>query len=170
VGSTAGVTLLISLAIVLAGPEAWAADAHALDGDDIILDGVDYRISAIDAPEDGQICQDAVDKAYDCSAKAIAALNSVLANRVIKCTPLKADGKRFIGNCTADVLDVGTEMVRAGWALVRPDFLSKEAATQLCAVEAEAAASKRGLWQGEFEIPYFVKGGHKKTREQVSCP
>jgi endonuclease YncB( thermonuclease family) len=60
-------------------------------------------------------------------------------------------------------------MVRRGWALVRPDFLVPERAAKLCAIEAEARAQKSGAWAGSFELPYFQKGGQKKTREQVSC-
>ena len=39
---------------------------------------------------------------------------------------------------------------------------------ELCAIEAEARASKRGMWAGEFELPYHREGG-PKPREKVTC-
>jgi endonuclease YncB( thermonuclease family) len=85
---------------------------------------------------------------------------------------VKPDGKkRFIGKCTTPGLDIEMELVRSGWALVRSDFITDSARLQaLCAVEAEARARKRGLWQGTFELPYIRKGGIRKSREEISCP
>jgi hypothetical protein len=63
------------------------------------------------------------------------------------------------------------QMLRSGWAFVRPDFLSAERAARLCAIEAEARLAKRGMWAGRWhERPYFRKGGTNKTLVEISCP
>jgi endonuclease YncB( thermonuclease family) len=145
---------------------------YAYDGDDIMIEGQDYRLEAVDAVEDYQRCEDADGLTYHCGAAAKVALQAILGGRDVQCTKTgRKHGKRLIANCRAGDLDVEAEIVRVGWAHVRPDFIPRKAAriTELCAIEAEARDSKRGMWAGKFELPYCRKGG-KKPREQVTCP
>ena len=147
------------------------AEPIALDGDDIIINGQDYRLEGVDAFEGNQVCRTTDGQAELCGDRASAALAAILAERQVTCTPTgKRHRKRLIANCTAAGLDVEAELVRSGWAFVRPDFLSPARAAELCAVEAEAKARKAGGWAGEFELPYFQKGGRRKSRDEVSCP
>lgn len=161
---------IISIAALLTAEFPAAAEAIALDGDDLIIDGQDYRLEGIDAFEGSQGCQSASGQIHRCGEEAKAALAGVINGRSVACIPTgKRHRNRLIANCTAGDLDIEAEMVRSGWAFVRPDFLSVEDAAQLCAIEAEARARKAGAWAGNFELPYFQKGGQRKTREQVSC-
>lgn len=146
-----------------------SAEPVALDGDDIIIDGQDYRLEGVDAFEGNQVCEIA-QRVWRCGDQAKAALAAIIEGRTVACIPTgKRHRNRLIANCTADGLDVEAEMVRRGWVVVRPDFLSRERAAQLCAIEAEAREQKAGAWAGSFELPYFQKGGRRKTRDQVSC-
>jgi endonuclease YncB( thermonuclease family) len=155
-------------AILSATPTS--AEPSALDGDDIIIDGQDYRLEGVDAFEGSQVCEIVQGQVSPCGDQARAALAAIISGRTVICSPTgKRHRDRLIANCTADGLDIEAEMVRRGWVLVRPDFLSPKRAAQLCAIEAEARAQKVGAWAGSFELPYFQKGGQRKSREQVSC-
>jgi endonuclease YncB( thermonuclease family) len=167
----------IALGVVACDP-AWA-DVYALDGDDICIGGQGngctggqhYRLHGVDAFEAGQSCIEANGNPYGCGAEAKGALNAIIAERPVWCVPVEMKGRRWIGNCNAGDLDVEVEMLRSGWAFVRPDFLSAERAARLCAIEAEARLAKRGMWAGRWhERPYFRKGGTNKTLVEISCP
>jgi endonuclease YncB( thermonuclease family) len=147
------------------------AEPLALDGDDIIINGQDYRLEGVDALEGDQSCHSAGGQIYRCGEQARQALAAIMAGRPVTCVPTgKRHRDRLIANCTAGTLDVEEEIVRRGWAVVRPDFISGDESARLCAIEAEARARKAGAWAGSFELPYFQKGGRRKTRDQVSCP
>ena len=166
---------LLWYAFIAAGlcviPFATMAESLALDGDDIIIDGQDYRLEGVDAFEGDQVCQAPQGQVSRCGDEARAALAAILAGKTLTCVPTgKRHRNRLIANCTAGTLDVQAELVRSGWAFVRPDFLSPARAAALCAVEAEAKARNAGAWAGEFELPYFQKGGRRKSRDEVSCP
>ena len=130
-----GSPLLAALvaAVTVPASNAWAS-ARALDGDDVLLDGQDYRIMAVDTPEPGQVCKDGSGVDYDCGAKAKAALESILVGRSVRCVSIKRDRKRAIANCLVGDLDVATALVRSGWGLVRRDFIA-DSATAREAVE-----------------------------------
>ncbi len=151
---------------------AWQASAEtaAFDGDDIIIDGQDYRLEGVDAFEGNQTCEIAHGQPSPCGDRAKRALAAIIEGRTVICIPTgKRHGDRLIANCTTEGLDIEAELVRRGWAFVRPDFISSDRAAHLCAIEAEARAQKAGAWEGNFELPYFQKGGRRKSREQVSC-
>ena len=177
-------TAIVAAGIAIAALSALAAssaraEAYALDGDDICIDGVgkqctggeDYRLHGVDAFEARQSCKDANGRPYGCGAEARKALAAIIAGRPVSCIRVKRDRDRWIGNCAAGDIDVEAELVRAGWAFVRPDFIEGEREAQLCAIEAEARAAKRGMWAGSWDQrPYFWKGGKRKTLAQMSCP
>ncbi len=169
--SVAASGILSVSALLMAVPLPAAAEAIALDGDDIIIEGQDYRLEGVDAFEANQICENLQGQVSPCGDQAKAALAAIIDGRSLACVPTgKRHRGRLIANCTAGGLDIEAEMVRSGWAFVRPDFISPQEAARLCAIEAEARAQKAGAWAGRFELPYFQKGGRRKTREQVSCP
>ena len=147
------------------------AEPLALDGDDIIIDGQDYRLEGVDAFEGSQTCRTALGQAQTCGEQARSALAAILAGRPVTCVPTgKRHRNRLIANCTAGGLDIEAEIIRSGWAVVRPDFLSAARAQELCVLEDDAKARKAGAWAGAFELPYFQKGGRRKSRDEVSCP
>lgn len=60
--------------------------------------------------------------------------------------------KRIVAICRIGKLDLGAEMVRAGWALAfvrySSDYVAQESAARL---------AKRGLWAGTFQPPWEVR-------------
>ena len=148
-----------------------SADVVVHDGDDIIIDGRGFRLERVDAFELGQKCSNSQGSLYDCGARAKAALKSILRRPNVKCVARgKKSGKVLIANCLAGGQNVEEVLIRSGWALVRPDLISnKKDLRRLCAIEAEAAAQKRGAWSGKFDLPYYFRGGSKETRAHVSC-
>jgi endonuclease YncB( thermonuclease family) len=175
---------VITAAVIAAGVGAWGidpawADVYAIDGDDICIGGQGkkctggqhYRLQGVDAFEAGQSCIWANGGPYECGAEAKRALNATISGATVWCVPVEKSDRRWIGNCNAGDLDVEVEMVRSGWVFVRPDFLSAERASRLCAIEAEARLAKRGMWAGSWQLrPYFRKGGTRKTLVEISCP
>jgi endonuclease YncB( thermonuclease family) len=158
-------------AIALAGPATSQSlnGATAHDGDDIILNGTDFRLQAIDALEKDQTCEDRTGAAVPCGRIAKAELDAILKGKQVECKPSgQRDGNRVIGQCFASGVSVEHEIVRRGWAFVRPDF-AKERTAELCQIERTAAASSLGAWALKFERPYFFKGGKKKTLQQIAC-
>jgi endonuclease YncB( thermonuclease family) len=161
------VFLPIALAATAIAQSLNGATAH--DGDDIILNGTDFRLQAIDALEEEQLCTSKTGATVPCGIMAKAELDAILRGKLVECTPIgQRDGKRSIGQCFASGVSVEHEMVQRGWAFVRPDF-AKERTTELCQIERTAAASSLGAWALSFERPYFFKGGKKKTLQQIAC-
>lgn len=143
--------------------------AVADDGDDIILAGTDYRLQGIDAFEETQDCTDKNRSVVQCGKIAKAELAAIIRGQVVDCRPTgKRSGRRTVARCFAGGVNVEEEMVRRGWAFVRPDF-AKERTSALCQLERTSAASQRGAWALDFQRPYFVKGGRNKTLKQIAC-
>lgn len=165
--------LLAFVGLAVAPPSLTSAQslngATAQDGDDVILNGTDFRLQAIDALEKEQSCTDKTGASVPCGRIAKAELDAILKGKQVECKPSgQRDGNRVIGQCFASGVSVEHEMVRKGWAFVRPDF-AKERTAELCQIERTAAASNLGAWALKFERPYFFKGGKKKTFQQIAC-
>jgi len=165
-----GVHLLVaSLAFVVVF--SWAAndpvlartltgEAHVIDGDTLVVQGVRLRLEGIDAPESGQTCEDQRTKhVIHCGALASEALKRLIANQPVTCHLLRQDRYgRHIARCHVSGrmggnLPVGQDlsagMVMIGWAVAymaksRPDL-----------EVAEQSAKERGLgiWATHFERP-----------------
>lgn len=171
-----GGVVLIALAALLVCPllaigvNAFA-DTVVKDGDDIIVDGQDYRFVTADAFEPDQTCKDDKGADYDCGARAKTALEEIIGDKSVRCFPAKPDGNRLIARCLAGDVDLEAALVRAGWAFARRDFRphDPERFAELCGIEKEAHEAKRGAWGGRFDIPYVWKGGRRKIGD-VTCP
>ncbi|MCC6890249.1 MAG: thermonuclease family protein [Hyphomicrobiales bacterium] len=130
--------------------EPVTGSARVIDGDSIEVAGVRIRLFGIDAPERDQGCRDADDVPYACGRLAIDALRGIIAGRSITCTPIEVDQyNRDVAVCTADDIDIGEALVRAGHAL---DY-SRHSRGRYAAAEREARDARRGLWAGWFERP-----------------
>ena len=139
----------------------------AIDGDDLSINGVRYRLVGIDAFELDQTCKDRSEKPVQCGKLAQEALSKLL-DYSVSCTPLKKDGDRQIARCSKGDVDLQEAMVRKGWAFVRPDFAGDQTKV-LCAMEEQARTKMQGAWDLSFEFPYFHKNGATKTAKQVTC-
>jgi endonuclease YncB( thermonuclease family) len=124
--------------------ELVAGTATVVDGDTIMIGTTRIRLEGIDAPEGAQTCTSATGATYPCGLAATRALDSLVANIEVRCEHRGNDKYgRMLGVCFAGDRDINAEMVRSGhaWAFVRYS-------TAYAAVEAEAKAAARGIWQG----------------------
>ncbi|MEN0002291.1 MAG: thermonuclease family protein, partial [Pseudomonadota bacterium] len=121
--------------------------AVAVDGDSLRIDGRDIRLRGIDAPEFGQVCQDAQGADYNCGDRARRALSRLIGQGTIRCESAQLDRfGRTLALCFAggEGPSINEMMVRQGWAVDYGDFPG---------VEQNARNDKRGLWAGRFETP-----------------
>jgi endonuclease YncB( thermonuclease family) len=140
-------------------PRGAAGTGRVFNGDTIRIEGRTFRLWGIDAPELIQACQ--LDgRNYACGREAAAYLRTLLAPDSgsgagapppqVVCEPRVADQfGRPAAVCRLGDMDLGAEMVRAGWALAFEPH-----GTDYAPEEAEARAALRGLWAGSFEAPW----------------
>lgn len=138
-----------------------AGTARVVDGDTLRIDGRTFRLWGIDAPELVQGCR--LDgRNYACGREAAAHLRrlvsagavpgeaAALGAPTVVCLPRSSDAMgRPAALCRLGDMDLGAEMVRAGWALV---FAAH--GTDYEPEEAEAREAQRGLWAGTFDMPW----------------
>jgi len=131
--------------------EVLKGSAAALDGRTIAIAGMQIRLLDIDAPDRNQPCRDTAGVEYRCGERAEAALAEILDGGPLACDWAQRDLQgRKLARCTLGETDVGRRMVELGWAV--PDRDCKCETYREAATRAEAA--HRGLWQGEFEMPW----------------
>jgi endonuclease YncB( thermonuclease family) len=159
-----GVTVLAVLALLIL--ERWAP-RDSLEGEYAVIDGDslrhaagEIRLEGIDAPELGQECRDGDGASYLCGRRARDHLSSLVAGRTVVCALRDVDRyHRRLARCAAEGLDLGREMVAAGWAVPYGDgTLAYDAA------EAEARRTRRGLWAGTFDPPKDWRRRHARPR------
>ncbi len=152
----------ILVLLLLAG---CAPDPSAIDGDTLRLvdnSTINTRLFGIDAPEIMQDCQRADGSFYQCGREAKAYLVSLIKGHEIKCHHQVMDKYgRSVAICYAYQsgvgIDISAAMVRAGWAVAYTHYTVK-----YLPQEIEAKAAKRGLWQGEFMVPFEWRTAHKR--------
>lgn len=132
-----------ALALTLRAPEV-AGAMRVVDGDTLEQDRRRIRLTGLDAPEMGQVCERPAGS-YRCGAEARAALRDILGDRPATCRLSGLDRYgRDLGRCRTESGDVGAELVRRGWAVSEGAYAAEEAG---------ARARGAGLWAGPFERP-----------------
>ena len=123
-----------------------AGEARVVDGDTLVVDGVQVDLSGIDAPETDQICQDATGADYPCGEEAAQVLRNFMAGRPVECRQRTID-ERLIIECYAGEIDLAGAMLRTGHAITsdRDNCCSK--------LEYQAWSRGAGLWRGRFVDP-----------------
>ncbi len=124
-----------------------------VSGDTIVLDGVTYRLSGIDAPEAEQICADG----WHAGVAAAVLLAELTRNRTVSCRAGTADAKSVVvATCHASGVDLAAEMVEAGMALAVTRFNGAYATE-----EASARLNNRGLHAHDCLAPWIwrARGG-----------
>lgn len=131
-------------------PEIYSS-AKVISGDTLVLAGGRYfRLFGIDAPENNQTCADQVGRPYRCGRQAAAWLSGWLQDNELACKVMQQDNKgNMIGTCSLGAYDIGAALVNAGWAVV----YSKHTDIYL-PYQVQAQNNARGLWQGEFYMPW----------------
>lgn len=126
------------------GPPTFVGEALAKDGDTLIMDGRDLRLYGMWAPEAGK------DRAH-CST---AMFDDLTARSALRCIQFDYDKKykRPVVVCLIDndpPINVGSEIIRSGWAFVYRHFARDPASVSDKAfyeAERDARANKRGFW------------------------
>ena len=131
------------------------AVGRVVNGDTLKVDGRTIRLWGIDAPELVQACE-RDGRSYACGHEAAAYLRTLLTSVTVAaalevaCAPRTNDRYgRPVALCRLGDMDLGAEMVRAGWALAFAQH-GRDYAAQ----EDEARENRRGLWEGTFEAPW----------------
>jgi len=125
--------------------------ARVIDGDSIVVAGIEIRIHGIDAPEFRQTCHRS-GRTWPCGRAATAAMRTMVAGREIRCRAREQDRYgRTVAVCLAGGLDLGAAMVKGGNAVSYGAYQSDE---------SEARAARRGIWAGSFESPATWRAQH----------
>lgn len=130
-------------------PAVYSA-AQVISGDTLALGNRYLRLYGIDAPENNQQCADAAGRSYSCGRQAAAWLSSWLQDNVLECRIMQQDERgNMVGVCSLGAYDLGAALVNAGWAVAYTKYTDIYAPYQI-----QAQENKRGLWQGEFYMPW----------------
>lgn len=144
------------LAVTLSGPANADTTGRATvtSGDTLRIDGKEFRLYGLDAPERDQYCEDQYLKTYQCGTYAKDALRRMIGRLDVTCVEGKEDEEgRVLATCYAGDTNLNSRMVRDGWAISRP-----EENQNYVPLEKMAKQQKKGIWQYIFEDP-------KKWRE-----
>ena len=139
-----GACALLAARLEELGKLELAGSARIHDGDTLTLEGERIRLKGIDAFEHDQTCE-GDGRTYACGQEATAYLRQIAAAPGIKCAGSRRDRYgRLLAECEAGGRTLNLEMVSSGWAVSYGDYES---------AEANARASRRGAWRGEFVEP-----------------
>ena len=129
--------------------------ARIVDGDTIEVAHTKIRLEGIDAPEAGQMCQDAAGNSWECGTLATRELAAMTQGRTVDCHATSLDKYgRVLAICYVDKVDINAEMVARGyaWAFVKYSQI-------YVAQEATARQAKRGIWQGTAMPAWEYRAG-----------
>jgi endonuclease YncB( thermonuclease family) len=119
------------------------------DGDTIRIGSTRIRLHGIDAPEGKQTCT-ADGKVWRCGWESTNALANIVGRHWVTCTKRDTDRyRRVVAVCRAGPIELGAWMVSEGWALAYRRY-----SMDYVGDEDEARKTGRGLWRGEFVMPW----------------
>ncbi|WP_084645572.1 thermonuclease family protein [Devosia insulae] len=129
----------------LDGPPLTGSVERVSDGDTIDVAGQRIRLPGIDAPEWNQTCRTAAGGSWDCGKAAATRMRELTRNRTLSCRPEGHDRYgRLLAVCRDGKLDIAEALVADGLAVATDGYLG---------AESQARRAKRGVWQGQFEMP-----------------
>src|SRR3569833_362191 len=153
------------ICVLLAGlvaATAWYADhaspslsgkVRVIDGDSLVLDGIDIRLFGIDAPELRQPCTRA-GRSWNCGMEAAQTMRRMVSGRDVTCQAREHDRYgRTVAVCRAGELDLSAAMVRGGFAVAYGAYEGEE---------RDARAARRGIWSAEFDSPSVWRARHPR--------
>jgi endonuclease YncB( thermonuclease family) len=133
-----------------------------IDGDTLDIRSARIRLHGIDAPESRQLCQKN-GNSYPCGRQAALALNGLINRRSLRCEERDRDRYgRIVAICFLGDLDLNDWLVRQGHAVAYRRY-----SEDYVGAENAARAARRGIWDGEFELPWEWR---KATRSKSAGP
>ncbi|MDH3581319.1 MAG: thermonuclease family protein [Hyphomicrobiales bacterium] len=137
---------LLAVVWFLPEPEHKILSGHArvIDGDSLIVDGMEIRLLGIDSLELEQTCS-RDGRRWECGKFAARRLRVHLGSTTVTCQGNRFDQyDRLLAVCTAKEVEINRWLVDRGWAVSFGDY---------GAVEDEARKAGRGAWSGRFDRP-----------------
>jgi endonuclease YncB( thermonuclease family) len=129
--------------------------AQVIDGDSLVVAGVEIRLYGIDAPEYRQYCFRR-GRPWACGVDATRTLRALIANRPVDCRSREEDRYgRTIASCSVEGRDLGAAMVAGGHAVAYGAYQLEETA---------ARNAGRGIWSSRFEPPAAWRAKHPRDR------
>lgn len=149
----------------LPGAANMSGPARVIDGDTLDIGGTRVRLHGVDAPEVAQGCFTA-DAGWPCGRRATQALATFLQAGVIACAELDRDRYgRVVATCRRDGMDVNGWLVGQGWAVAYRRY-----SDAYVEQEAAARAARRGIWAGEFVMPWDWRRGKRVAQATLERP
>ena len=132
---------------------AMSGSSRVIKGDTLTLNSRVVKLFGVASPEISQTCADSSGRGYKCGQQAISWLSGWLADHEVKCHIINEDERGILtGVCMLGPYDIGAALINAGWAVA--DLKQ----TQIyIPYQNQALSNKRGLWQGEFYMPWDWK-------------
>ena len=139
--------------------------AKVTDGDTLKIDTFKIRLHGIDAPEKKQKCKRpyltffifTFYEDYSCGQNSTEALIKKINNQKITCQISDVDYfKRLIGECYKRKINLNAWLVSNGHAVAFRKYSKKYISKELIAKQ-----EKKGMWQGQFEMPWDFRKSKK---------
>lgn len=149
--------LVLLASLPASAQQATTGRATMKDADTIIINGRQFRLWGIDAPEREQTCR-RDRRTWECGAEAIQALERLIGRNTVTCRTLELDRYgRDIALCYLGGEEINRWMVTQGWAVAYRQF-----SEAYVPEEDLARAARRGLWTGTFVMPSDWRKGHRR--------
>ena len=133
-----------------------AGEARIIDGDSLVVAGMEIRLYGIDAPEYRQYCFRR-GRPWACGVDAARVLRTLIANRPVACRAREQDRYgRTVASCSVGGNDLGAAMVAGGHAVAYGAYQLEERA---------ARNAGRGIWSSRFEPPAQWRAKHRHRPE-----
>jgi endonuclease YncB( thermonuclease family) len=120
--------------------------AKIVDGDDLLVGDIPFRLFGIDAYEEAQECRRQDGRLLDLGVATLAAIKELASDKLVCCVVdhwIRGRGQRRpVGRCTVNAVDVSEYMVSAGYAVDCPRF----SLGRYSAAETSAQDGLRGGW------------------------
>jgi endonuclease YncB( thermonuclease family) len=144
-----------------ASANAISGTASVIDADTIDIHGERVRLNGVDAPESGQKCKDKGGKLYRCGTDAANALDKWINRNPVSCEITGKDRySRLLGECSVRGESVQDWLVSNGHALAYRAYSNAHVTA-----EVKAQAAGRGVWAGEFVMPWDWRQGLRLSGE-----